>query len=365
MINKLELSAVLEKAAPFLMAKSFAPILTHFCFNGSTVIAFNDLQAIEVKYKSELNCALPGALLSKLINSLQNNALEVIQKMDEIQFTSGKTKIKVPTLPSEDFIFEMPSVEDCQEIRVPLDVISGLANCLISTSNDLANPEKSGVRLIIHDKILEFYSSDSVSLSKFVYNSPDVPDCVIDIIIPSAFCEQLIRLTKTKASDVEETAFVNIFISPDDEDTFLIAEIDANITIFTRLIEVEEKIYYDEIINSFETQLSCWNAIPKELENIIDRACILVAPEESYITSFECKDKNIFIETTSKSGKSDDVLSFETTLVNGKFRINPEVIKRILGSMTQFAFSFTNPIIAFKGCNGNFLHFAAVKDLEF
>jgi len=363
-INKLELEATLAMAAPFLMSKSFAPILTHFCFGNNTVVAFNDLQAIEVKYKNDLNCALPGGLLIKLLGSLQNNALEIVQKIDETLFKSGKSKFKLPTLPSEDFIFEMPDTTGCERIRLPLDVISGLSNCLVSTSHDLAKPEINGIRLIIEKGVLEFFSTDSITLSRFKYSSTNVPKCSIDIIIPAVFCEQLIRLTKTKPTDVEETAFVEILVSAHSDNLFLVAEIDKNVTIFTRLIDVEEKMNFKDIISEYEDCLTDWSIIPKEFINIINRACILVSPEDKFPTQLEAKDKSIFIDTQSSSGRSDDILEFDIDIEPGRLKINPESLKRVLNTMSHVSFIFPKNCLAFTGCNGNFLHIVGAKGME-
>jgi len=363
-INKLELEAVLEKASPFLMSKSFAPILTHFCFGNNKVVAFNDLQAIEVNYKSELNCALPGALLIKVLGSLQNNALEIVQKIDETLFKSGRSKIKLATLPAEDFIFEMPDTTGCEEVRLPLDVINGLSHCLVSTSHDLSNPEKNGIRLIIEKGVLEFYSTDSITVSRFQYKSSNVPKGNIDIIIPAVFCEQLIRLTKTKPTDVEETAFVDLLISTDQSNLFLMAEIDETTTIFTRLIDVEEKMDYKGMISDYEEYLTNWSVIPKDLINIINRACILVSPEDKFITQLEAKDKSVFIDTQTSSGKSDDILEFDVDIEPGRLKINPESLKRVLNTMSHISFIFPKTCIAFSGCNGNFLHLVGAKGLE-
>lgn len=363
-VNKLELEAVVSKCAPFLMQKSFAPILTHFCFGDDKVVAYNDLQAIEIKYKSNLNCALPGSLLIKMLNSIQQHSLDIIQKTGEVQFKNGRSVVKLPSLPKEDFIFQMPDTSNCETVKLPLDVISGLANCLVSTSHDLASPEKNGVRLIIANKRLEFYSTDSISLSRYRYESVNVPDCSIDIIIPSTFCEQLIRLTKTKSNEIEETAFVNLLISKDSGDSFLIAEIDSNITVFTRLIEVEEKLPFVELVSEYESFIQSWFEVPDALSNIIERACILIPPEDKFVTVFESKGNTIMIDTTTKSGISDDVIEFESKVPEGRFRLNPEVIKRVLYTMSHLSFCFDNSVLALSGCNGNFLHFVSAKQVD-
>jgi len=363
-INKLELEAVLNKAAPFLMQKSFLPILTHFCFSENKVTAFNDLQAIEINYESGLSCALPGALLQKMLSSLQSNALEITQKQAEVIIKSGKSKVKLPSLPDEDFIFEMPSKEDCDKIRLPLDVIGGLANCLISTSHDLANPEKSGVRLIIQDKTLEFYSTDTVSISRYRYKSNNVPECSVDIIVPEAFCEQLARLTRGKPTDVEETAYVQMYVSDKEGDTYLIVDIDSNVSIFTRLIEVEKKLGFKELFSMYEERIGTWHVIPKEILNIIDRACILTSAEDKFITTLEGKGSTLFIDTITKSGVSDDTLDFEGEIGTGRFKVNPEVVKRIASTMTQVSFCFDDNVVALEGCNGNFLHLISAKSME-
>lgn len=360
-INKLELEAVLNKASPFLMPRSFLPILTHFCFSENSVVAFNDLQAIEINYKSGLECALPGALLSKMLGSLQSNALELTQRQSEVIIQSGKSKVKLPSLPKDDFIFEMPPKDGCDKIKLPLDVIGGLSNCLISTSHDLANPEKSGVRLIIQNKRLEFYSTDTVSISRYVYESNNVPDCNVDLIIPEAFCEQLVKLTRSKPTDVEEVAFVEMYVSDEPENSYMIVEVDPNVSIFTRLIEVEKKLGFRDLFKMYEDKISSWHIIPKDLLNIIDRACILTSAEEKFITAFEGKGKTLFIDTFTKSGVSDDTLEFEVELSEGKFRINPETVKRIVNVMSQISFCFDDSVIALQGCNNNFLHLISAK----
>jgi DNA polymerase III sliding clamp (beta) subunit (PCNA family) len=362
LVNKNELSNLLDKAYPFIMTRSFAPILTHFCFDSTKVTAYNDLQAIEVKYKNNIECAIPAALLIKMLNSISGNDVEIVKKMDEIIFKSGRTKMSFPTLPKEDFIFTMPDIISCQKISLPLDVIDGLASCLVSISQDLSSPEKSGVRLIIDEGKLEFYSIDGITVSRYKYESPNIMDnIVIDVIIPSTFCEQLIRLIKAKPTDNEDIEYIDLYVSEDEDNLFLIAEIDENTTIFTRLIDVDTKTDFVNLIGTLENKFTSFIEVTKELENIISRACILVSPEDKMITKIESKDKTIFFDTLSKSGRSDDSFEVATLLESGRFQVDPEILNRVLPKMTHICISYTSGIIACKSCNGNFLHLISTK----
>ena len=116
----------------------------------------------------------------------------------------------------------------------------------------------------------------------------------------------------------------------------------------------------------YEQMIASWYEIPDELSNIIDRACILVTPDEREITVFQSRGKNLVVDTTTKSGISDDSIEMDSAVPTGDLKINPELIKRVLTTMSHIAFGFSKDkrFIALSGCNGNFLHVIGAVDIS-
>ena len=117
-LNREGLLQTLNLAKPALASQPFVPILTHFCFDGAWVLAYNDVQAIGVRYSAGVECSVPGDLLIKLLGTLQASDVQLQEESGILHVSAGRSKLKLPTLPIAQFTFDFPTDEPTGSIQI-------------------------------------------------------------------------------------------------------------------------------------------------------------------------------------------------------------------------------------------------------
>jgi DNA polymerase III sliding clamp (beta) subunit (PCNA family) len=169
------------------------PILDHFCFDGKTVVAYDDIVALRTPCKVGIEGALPGSKLLSILAS--STAEEVACTVDgsEATFKIGRTRLKLQSLPSEDFLFKEP---DKQGEKLPLD--DQLRKCfdlaIRSADPDQSSGTRTGVTIAFEKKKVTFYSTNNLSLFRMTasHKSPSLAGKAF--ILPERFYSLLLKL---------------------------------------------------------------------------------------------------------------------------------------------------------------------------
>jgi DNA polymerase III sliding clamp (beta) subunit (PCNA family) len=90
-MERLELVDKLNLLKTSLAKQDIVPILSHFCFRDNQIIAFDGIQASVLDFNSDLNCALPGDLFLKLLNSFSSNQISMQLKDNQVLLKSGSS----------------------------------------------------------------------------------------------------------------------------------------------------------------------------------------------------------------------------------------------------------------------------------
>ena len=191
--DKAALSEVLQLARPALSKQSFVPVLSHFCFTGSEVVAYNDLSAVIVPLTTEFQGALPGELLIKAVTSLTGQTATLVEVEGEVLVSGGKSRFKLPKMATKDFIFtsaRMLSGGVLSRITVNQTFLKGLERCLISVSNDPSHPAQMGVTFAATADTAWLYATDNHTISRASLEgvAHSVPADEF-IILPTFFCD--------------------------------------------------------------------------------------------------------------------------------------------------------------------------------
>lgn len=315
--------STLDYAKNFLATQDFIEILQYFAFNEDTVTAYNDVCACQLKLDTGLQCTVPGTLLLRLLNTLSSEELEIEKQPKNVQVISGRSKTKLPTLPLEDYIFQIPDTDE-DAVIVPNTAIEGFRKCLTNVSTNPTQPQFSGINLIVENKKLTLYSSDGLTISRFeiddTFNVAATDQ--IQCILPAFFCERLVSL-HTPLAGKEYNVPLQF------SKNWAMADLNDN-KLFTRVINKTPPKYADMVMRSVPNLASLeLFDIPDELESIIDRATIFLNPQANVEqSSFTVSGNEMEVTTKSTLGHSHDRLQLPKDLGQFSFTLNPNLLLR-------------------------------------
>ncbi len=356
------LESALQKCKPFLMGSDFVPSLTHFCFSGDQITAYNDEQGITIDLDSGLNCTVPGLMMVKMLGTIGNEELTLDRGKDEkVTIKAGRAKIQLPSMEEDDYAFQMP-VPNGIPLQVGEDFLRGLELCLISCATDPTYIELNGVTLILEDGFGSIYATDNRTLSAYDFEQ-ELPQGMdgFRCILPTMFCEQLISLSKSYFESGVPS--IDLYIT---EDT-CIALITNSCTVFTRMVDASKARDFpstvDRIVGNPEE--IPYGEIPAEIVPALERAAYLKPGGDQEIhTEFTVTNNKAHMKTQSALGKCNDDMTFpnEIDWGNFSFEVNPALVARGFKSATHLAFYETHTLLL--GNEGAFLHIISHRSGE-
>ena len=327
-MNRKDLLQKLNQAKPFLMGQDFIPILMHYCFDTKHVVAYNDVSGIQISMESELSCAVPGSLILKMLNTMTSETVR-IEKLNErnIQLLDGKTKVKLPILPTEEFIFKLPDISEISPVILAKSFLKGLEKTSISVGNDPAHPDQQGIFWSVGPGYIKTFSTDNKTLSKFEQQATGIGHKEkFEVITPAFFCEQLIALAATYADGMD---YIELYFGKD----FVVATLGENnsCTIFTRLINTDTALKYEEVISNLLEHVTKDHFInpPSGFIPSLERASVILnAKVDGGSASVVVEGQDVTITAESVIGRSLDTLEFPHNLGQFSFRVDPNLILR-------------------------------------
>lgn len=289
-MNRMELLRILSLAAPALARNDFVPILSHFWFTGSKLIAYNDQIGVSVACKTEFKGAIKGDVLLGLLKQSRAKEVSFVPGDDGvIQIKAGSAKIKLGLERPESFLWEMPKPESgAIKIGKPAAFLQALRSVMRSVSTDTTIPDRIGVTFIAEDGGVGLYSSNANSMS--YAHHPLKDKWPARVILPAAFCDHLLSV----CAGTQEP--INMTVQAD----HVIAECEG-VLIYSRVIESERPINYARAFNANVTaDLKKAVPIPSKMKLILERACIISESKESKVlTSIRASDGRLFFSTKS------------------------------------------------------------------
>lgn len=343
-MNKQKLLLILQRSQRFLHSQDFIPILQHFCFSNDKVIAYNDEQAIEYFFKTDLELALPGSILIKMLSTLENDVdISIFGKKNQVKLKSGKTELKLPFLPKEEFIFEFPDVSNIKGFVLNDGIIKGLERCI--TTSVESGTAKVGITWKVNEKVLTFYSTDNVTISKYECGIKNENNSDFLIITPTLFCQTLIDLYKNTDSE-KATLYLN--------EDYAVVDFENECRIFTRLYDTSLALNFEGAIKSVVPDIKriLFSEIPTGLQGALSRSMLVYSPDLG--ANFEVNGTELKIDTVSNLGKSDDSIDLPFDSGSFTFIADPSLLNRALKVCDSI--SFQPNILVFQDESKNFLH---------
>jgi len=333
------LAKVASLVKPALASQSYIPALTHIRFDGEYATTYNDVASISVAASVDINRCVPGDLLIKAIGSFGGESVLMQMKDSALHISSGRSKIKLPTLPYSDFPLKVPPADEADgEIPLGADILKGIERCLISVGNDTAHPQQMGVTLDKEGGFAVLYSTDNYSLSRYQTKTKIKLPGDAPIILPTFFCEQMVSLSRTYPDHqisllIHAGALVAEFGGGDDK-------VDA--ILFTKtLVDLVPRDFGKAIIKAIgkpDTVKNLLEPIPDAFDAAFARALLVLSSEHDKSTEVTFDGETMRVHSASSMGDSDDEMPFdqEPSKVAG-FVIDPALVIRASKSCSMIA----------------------------
>jgi DNA polymerase III sliding clamp (beta) subunit (PCNA family) len=312
----------LQTVAPALSDSDLIPVLRHFWFTGDALMAFNDHIAISIPFPTEFKGAVPGDSLLSLVGNCiptgKNKEVVMTVNDNHLHIKIWRTKMDLPLLEPDNFIFEMPQLKQATQFPVDGETFcAAIKQCMLSVSTDTSVPDQLGITLIPDNSRLLLFSTDNSTLT---HSHVKLTKAVTikRVILPTMFCEQLERFGNGKELQLE------IF-----EDHAMFRA--GDVTVFGRLIASPRPL---DFVNIFERNVPEANrkklvSIPSRLKLALERAVVITESRvDRTKTELKIEDQRLKLQSKSAArGSVDDVITLKETHDDVSIMVNPVLLK--------------------------------------
>lgn len=266
-MNRAELVKTLELIKPALARTNMVPVFECFTFtNTGHVSAYDDTIAIIGLSELEESFGIHGNTLLGLLSNSSVEEVDISFKQDTATVTMGKSVSKLPMVPEENFIFKRPNEKWAFKMPFTESLNAAMKLCLDTVSTDTTQAGLQGIT-IQGDKM---YSCNSDSLTRIQLKQGGKGR----ILMPTPFCEAVIRLWKETALTKGELCFNDEWVFADFGDW----------EIYGRVLEVPEPIDFEALIKKTIKTKTPVQALPENFSEALSRARVLADPESQKTT---------------------------------------------------------------------------------
>jgi DNA polymerase III sliding clamp (beta) subunit (PCNA family) len=311
----------LDLVTPALASNDLIPMLTHFAFTGETIMAFNDQIGASAPLQTQFVGGVPGNILLSLLKASKAKEVEFVDKNHELEIKAASSRFKLPVMPEDAFVFEMPKPTD-KLLPVQLKPFAdALDGCLRSVSSDTSVPDQLGVTLLLDGQDLRLFSTNNATLSTNVLALSGKPPFKERVILPTLFCQQVVKLSR---------AFKDCKLEIHDDYALLSAA--KGVRCFGRFIHAPKPIDFLSIVSANLKDVGKRLApIPSKLRLVVERAIIVTqSPVEQTLSEIKVKDG--VMRFMSKSGRGEVTDSVQVDQDDAELALDPKHLKVGLAS---------------------------------
>ena len=343
-MNRDEFLTILNQAAPALSSKDLVPILACFCFDGKTVMAYDDTVALRIPCVTEFAGGVRGDVLLGFLKATRAKEVAFdFEKANQLVVLAGRAELKQPLVPVADFVFEEPKTAGALQLPLVPELVDGLKKCLISMGRDPAHSWRLGITISFSRTKIQLFSSDNQIASR-VELKCELPEEFENesVVLPPKFVELLISSAGKKA---EGTLTLTA--------GWVKLEYSNGAVLFARAIDTVD-------VQAFNKVFACeagasFVPIPRGFSRCIDRALVVCRSMNDGGTDARLKDGHMELETKTALGEVFDAIPVpehpDTTI-----RMLPDLINRVIEAGTEIRFNERNVLVR----NGSLLHFIRV-----
>lgn len=323
-MNRKSLLDTLDMVRPALASEMLVPIFTNFCFDDKTVFAYKDNLGIVAPCEVEETFAVAGKTFIELLSAATGNEIELELDKEHLLIKAGKSKMKLPYLTKEEFIFEEPEDEQW-ELMLDIDphMLSALELCLVTASNDSTMPAFMGVTVKGGNGI-NLYSCDGDALSRHKLSDKKAAD--VQYNLPIEFCDAVLKIAE-KSGQRHGQLYIN--------SEWAVAEMGNNFKIVGRVVENPDPLNFEAQIKKSIKSDPTFVDVPDGLQAALNRARVVADPEGKP-TILTVEDGKLEISTETHLGNVNDTVKL------GKHpdisaSVSAKLIQRALNVCTEFS----------------------------
>lgn len=326
-MKRSEFVEILRKVEPALSSKDAVPVQSCFCFDGTTVLAYDDVVAMQAPCKVDLAGGLKGKVLLPFLQTSRAKEVELATAdgdgVREVSIKAGRSRLKLPLVDDSDVSFKFPSGKGATEVKPGADFKAALARALVSLGEDPAVGWMFGVTLAWGKKPV-LYSSDNRGVSLVTFRDPAFAGDNKPVVLPPQFCRLLVGLA-----------------SGDDLEVLLLhqqwaeARFASGLRLFSRTVTEVDVPKYQEMFGRTKGVEPL--VIPDGFERCIDRAKIIAGFAMDPYVTLRVKDGKLRLHTESAAGVAADVLALSGEHEDIEVKVAPDVLARALPHSTGFA----------------------------
>ena len=351
-IDRAALLRIAGLVRPALAAADYIPALTHIQFADGFATAYNDISAISVTAAVELGRCVPGDLLIRALGSFPGEHVSAAldPATGALLLTSGRSKIKLPTLAPKEFPFEVPT-DVAPEVGLSPTVLRGIELCLMSAGSDATHPAQMGVTLEAEGGLAVLHSTDNYSISRAATDTPVTLPGDTPVILPTFLCEQVLSLSRAfpKAKPVLVLLPGALLVD------FVDGSAGSVASVFSKTVIDVEPIDFPSIIRRHVDTSKARGGmvkIPDALDAAFGRALLVLSHEPAKTSTVSVSAGVLTLSSDSDMGQSDDEVPFDHP--DARARIDPALVVRGLKRCTRMA--LTKKVLLLGDDTGGFLH---------
>ncbi len=292
-LNLSDLKKALKNVQKAIPSNPQLPILSSVLFsvadNGLTLAATDLYLGIRTKVKlnteETIAVTIPGIMFRDLVNSFNDEDVQISIKEDHLDLKSGTSQAKLPVQSSVEYP-DFPEIKG-QKISVSVEVLNEILQMVsYASSLDQVRPILTTIMFEFGQSGLEVVATDGFRLAVLKY--PELKtEFVQRLLIPAKSFDEVTRIINQG-----ESAEVNFQI--DQELKQIKVETDNN-EIFIRLVEGEYPPYQKIIPESYTTKVEVDG---ESLKEELQRAMIF-SREASNIVKFQIMSDRLLIKSVS------------------------------------------------------------------
>lgn len=295
-----ELLEVLDLVKPALSSDGLvSSVFSNFCFTNGQVYAYQDKLGIVGPCAVEDTFGVNGKVFMELLRASSAAEVEITLDKENVLVKNGRSKMKLPFVKKDEFLFEEPEQETWQIILdINDELLQAFELCLHTAADDSTMPGFMGLT-IKGGADCRIYSCDGDSLSQFDLSVKGAPQVLYTM--PSEFAEAVLKIAEATACNVGQL-YVN--------NEWALVEFGNDYKVYGRIIQIADPYDHESQMQRIMSRKPKFIEIPEGMGDALSRARV--------VADIESKPTVIKVS----GGKAEMVTDTHMGVVRDSFRID-------------------------------------------
>lgn len=312
-------------------------MLTHVCFDGDKLFAFDDKTAVVVYEETGIQGAVRGRVLIEMVENADDE-IELTADEQSLTLTDGSSSMSLPMLPPETFLFQMPDLDSTKvAIEGSLDEMEDFLACLelaAGTSNEESlRPELVGVTIHADEGgPLLLYSTDNISCTRV--SMADLSQTGKGVaIIPKSSCQMLAKTFRDLTPGLGRCSIY--FLDGAVLATYTMTD-EADVWVVCKTIPVKPADY-ETIIETYMEEGE-FGDLPEGFEKALSRASAMFKDDYARAVQIQPTEAGFDLYCKGDYGELTVSLESEVWPDEALVTLNPDLLRRMLSQSQALMF---------------------------